>query len=74
MTSATIASSERRVIFGLGATGQSVARWWRQQGVAFAAVDTRAELADNPAAVADIDVGSAVFGDVDAALPTTALK
>ena len=67
MTSATIASSERRVIFGLGATGQSVARWWRQQGVAFAAVDTRAELADNPAAVADIDVGSAVFGDVDAA-------
>jgi len=67
MTSATIASSERRLIFGLGATGQSVARWWRQQGVAFAAVDTRAELADNPAAVADIDVGSAVFGDVDAA-------
>ena len=67
MTSATIASSERRVIFGLGATGQSVARWWRQQGVAFAAVDTRAELADNPAAVADIDVDSAAFGDVDAA-------
>ena len=34
MTSATIASSERRPIFGLGATGQSVARWWRQQGLA----------------------------------------
>ena len=34
MTSATIASSERRLIFGLGATGQSVARWWRQQGLA----------------------------------------
>ena len=67
MTSATIATSERRVIFGLGVTGQSVARWWRQQGVAFAAVDTRAELADNPAAVADIDVDSAAFGDVDAA-------
>jgi UDP-N-acetylmuramoylalanine--D-glutamate ligase len=55
MTSATIASSERRVIFGLGVTGQSVARWWRQQGVAFAAVDTRAERADDPSVVADID-------------------
>ena len=67
MTSATIASSERRVIFGLGATGQSVARWWRQQGVAFAAVDTRAERADDPVAVADIDQDRAAFGDVDAA-------
>jgi len=67
MTSATIASSERRVIFGLGATGQSVARWWRQQGVAFAAVDTRAERADDPVAVADIDQDRAAFGDIDAA-------
>ena len=67
ITSATIASSERRVIFGLGATGQSVARWWRQQGVAFAAVDTRAERADDPVAVADIDQDRAAFGDVDAA-------
>ena len=67
MTSATIATSERRVIFGLGVTGQSVARWWRQQGVAFAAVDTRAERADDPAVVADIDPNNAAFGDVDAA-------
>ena len=67
MMSATIASSERRVIFGLGATGQSVARWWRQQGVAFAAVDTRAEHADDPSVVADIDPNNSAFGDVDAA-------
>lgn len=67
MTSATIASSERRVIFGLGVTGQSVARWWRQQGVAFAAVDTRAERADDPSVVADIDPNNSAFGDVDAA-------
>ena len=65
--SATIASSERRLILGLGVTGQSVARWWRQQGVAFAAVDTRAERADDPAAVTDIDPNNAAFGDVDAA-------
>ena len=66
MTSATIASSKRRLIFGLGTTGQSVARWWRQQGVAFAAFDTRAEFADNSAAVADIDRDIAAFGDVEA--------
>ena len=66
MTSATIASSNRRLIFGLGTTGQSVARWWRQQGVAFAAFDTRAEFADNSAAVADIDRDIAAFGDVEA--------
>jgi UDP-N-acetylmuramoylalanine--D-glutamate ligase len=67
MMSATIASSERRLILGLGVTGQSVARWWRQQGVAFAAVDTRAERADDPAAVTDIDPNNSAFGDVDAA-------
>jgi UDP-N-acetylmuramoylalanine--D-glutamate ligase len=67
MMSATIASSERRLILGLGVTGQSVARWWRQQGVAFAAVDTRAERADDPAAVTDIDPNNAAFGDVDTA-------
>ena len=67
MRSATIASSERRLIFGLGATGQSVARWWRQQGAAFAALDTRAERADDAAAVADIDRDNAAFGDVDVA-------
>jgi UDP-N-acetylmuramoylalanine--D-glutamate ligase len=67
MMSATIASSERRLILGLGVTGQSVARWWRQQGVAFAAVDTRAERADDPAAVTDIDPNNSAFGDVDEA-------
>ena len=67
MTSATIASSERRLIFGLGATGQSVARWWRQQGLAFAALDTRAERADDAEALVNIDLDNAAFGDVDAA-------
>jgi len=33
------------MIFGLATTGRSVARWWRQHGVAFHAVDTRAALA-----------------------------
>jgi UDP-N-acetylmuramoylalanine-D-glutamate ligase len=33
MTARLIASEERRAIMGLGVTGQSVARWWRRQGV-----------------------------------------
>ena len=38
-----IASSEYRVVVGLGATGRSVARFLHAQGVAFSVVDTRAE-------------------------------
>ena len=49
MMSSTIASSENRMIFGLGITGRSVARWWRRQNMAFTAVDTREELADEAA-------------------------
>ena len=41
----TIVSSERRLLMGLGVTGQSVARWWRRQGVKFTAIETREELA-----------------------------
>ena len=40
---------------GLGVTGQSVARWWRRQGVKFTAIETREELASHSAAVADVD-------------------
>lgn len=38
-----LAPATTHVIVGLGKTGVSCARWLRKQGVAFAAVDTRAE-------------------------------
>ncbi|MBN7795376.1 UDP-N-acetylmuramoyl-L-alanine--D-glutamate ligase [Parahaliea mediterranea] len=38
-----IASSDNRVVFGLGATGLSCARHLHRRGLAFAVVDTRAE-------------------------------
>ena len=63
-----IASNEQRALLGLGATGCSVARWWRDQGVPFIALDTRAEIAqsatvkeaigaDTPMHAGDIDPG-----------------
>ncbi len=67
MTASTIASSERRLLVGLGVTGQSVARWWRQQGVVFGAIDTRAEMADDASAFADIDRSKVTLGEVGAA-------
>jgi UDP-N-acetylmuramoylalanine--D-glutamate ligase len=60
-----IASSEKRLIVGLGLTGRSVARWWRQQGIAFTAFDTRHEMANDPAILAEIDPQLVTFGDVD---------
>ena len=60
-----IASSEKRLIVGLGITGRSVARWWRQQGIAFTAFDTRQEMASDPAILAEIDPHSVTFGEVD---------
>lgn len=66
--SATIASTEKRVLIGLGVTGQSVARWWQQQGIGFTAIDTRAELADDPAVLAHVDPKTAAFGDIDSAM------
>lgn len=65
MTTSTIASSERRIIFGLGVTGQSVARWWHQQGVPFYAIDSRAELQEDTNAIAHVDRNQATFGDID---------
>jgi UDP-N-acetylmuramoylalanine--D-glutamate ligase len=64
-TTSTIASSERRIIFGLGVTGQSVARWWHQQGVPFYAIDSRAELQEDTNAIAHVDQSRATFGDID---------
>ena len=68
MTTSTIASSERRIIFGLGVTGQSVARWWRQQGVPFYAIDSRTELQEDSNAIAHVDRDQATFGDIDVAV------
>ena len=68
MTMSTIASSERRIIFGLGLTGQSVARWWRQQGVPFYAIDSRTELQEDSNAIAHVDLDQATFGDIDVAV------
>lgn len=65
MTTSTIASSERRIIFGFGVTGQSVARWWHQQGVPFYAIDSRAELQEDTNAMAHVDRSRAMFGDID---------
>ncbi|MEK9933307.1 MAG: UDP-N-acetylmuramoyl-L-alanine--D-glutamate ligase [Luminiphilus sp.] len=64
----TIATSENRLVFGLGETGRSVARWWRQQGVVFDALDTREEMADDPAVRAEIGSSRVVFGEPDASL------
>ena len=66
--SATLASTEKRVLVGLGVTGQSVARWWQRQGIGFTAIDTRAELADDPAVFAHVDPQTTAFGDIDSAM------
>ena len=66
--SSTIASTEKRMIFGLGATGRSVARWWKRQGVAFVAIDTRDELAAEAAGWPEVDGNVLACGDVDPAL------
>ena len=66
--SATIASTEKRVLVGLGVTGQSVARWWQRQGIGFTAIDTRAELADDPAVFAHVNPQTTAFGDIDSAM------
>jgi UDP-N-acetylmuramoylalanine--D-glutamate ligase len=41
MTPELISSSTRRAVLGLGQTGRSVARFWKEQGVPFIAMDTR---------------------------------
>ena len=42
-----IATTEQRMVLGLGVTGCSVARWWRKQGVPFVAADTRPAMANS---------------------------
>ena len=51
------------MIFGLGASGRSVARWWRQRGVAFHAMDTREALAAEAVAWPEMEDVPATFGE-----------
>ena len=62
--SATIASTEKRVPIGLGVTGQSGARWWQQQGIGLTAIDTRAELADDPSVLSNVDPKTAAHHNI----------
>jgi len=69
MSAGLIASTERRMVLGLGATGCSVARWWRRQGIPFIAVDTRAELSQSVAVREAIGSDTELFaGDIDSSL------
>jgi len=51
------------MIFGLGDSGRSVARWWRQRGVAFHAMDTREALAAEAIAWPEMDDVAMTFGE-----------
>ncbi len=69
MTARLIASNERRAILGLGATGCSVARWWRSRGCPFIALDTRPEMADSLTARQAAGPDTPLyFGDIDVGL------
>ena len=51
------------MIFGLGATGRSVARWWGERGINFCALDTRESLAAEALAWPELDAVSLAFGE-----------
>lgn len=51
------------MIFGLGVTGRSVARWWHQRGVTFRAVDTREALAAESTGWPEMGAVSMSFGE-----------
>lgn len=74
VASQLIASSEYRVVVGLGATGRSVARFLRDRGLAFSVVDTRREppgLAQVRAELPDVAIYA---GDYPADLLTGAAE
>lgn len=65
MSAQLIATTEQRMILGLGVTGRSVARFWRAKGLPFAAADTRAECANDAQLIAELGRGVVChFGDV----------
>ena len=61
-----IATSEQRMVLGLGVTGCSVIRWWRAQGVPFKAADTRPGMAQDSEVLAAIGADTDVyFGEIN---------
>ena len=60
-----IATTEQRMVLGLGVTGCSVARWWRGQGLPFKAADTRGEFAHLPEVQSALGDHEAHFGELD---------
>lgn len=65
MTAGVIATSERRMVLGLGASGRSVVRYWQSQGVPFSVADTRPALANDLNLRADVQSASEQwFGEV----------
>ncbi len=69
MSAGLIATTERRMVLGMGATGCSVARWWQARGVPFIAADTRAQLASSFELRRDLGPEAEVyFGDIDTAV------
>jgi len=68
VTAGMIATTEQRMVLGLGASGRSVARWWRAQNLPFVAADTRVELSDSGDIRVDLGPDTpALFGDIDPA-------
>ena len=63
-----ISSSIRRGILGLGQTGLSVARFWRDQGLPFIAMDTRAELQSDLGLRRELAGVETHFGELDEGL------
>lgn len=60
-----IATTQQRMVLGLGVTGCSVARWWRSQGLPFKAADTRNHMAERPEVRAALGECEAYFGELD---------
>ena len=67
MNAQLIASTDLRLIVGLGATGRSVARWWARQGHRFIATDASEALATDAQLQADIDPAHLHLGAIDGA-------
>ena len=62
MTPELISSSTRRAVLGMGHTGRSVARFWKEQGLPFIAMDTRPDLSSSPVLKKELDGVETNFG------------
>jgi len=65
MTPELISSSTRRAVLGMGHTGRSVARFWKEQGLPFIAMDTRPDLSSSPVMKEELDGIETHFGEID---------